>query len=181
MLIAAVTDDLIYKVVAQLIAVLGEVNEVMDGTHLGLQLTYLDDGSIRVSQPGYIKKIISELKVSDLTPKDTPLPVVPSEVPDMTPIPQTQYLKALGLLNHAAIHSRPDILYSCSYLATFSAAPTAHAYSLALHVARYLMGNPELGITFSAFGPVQLYGYIDASYNCHKDGKGQSGVCFTLG
>ena len=181
MLIASSSDATIYAVVAQLIAVWGEVNEVKDGTHLGLQLTHLEDGSIRVSQPGYIKKILTELKVLDLTPKDTPLPVVPAVTTDDTLIPQTQYLKALGLLNHAAIHSRPDILFSCSYLATFSSAPTVHAYSLALHVARYLMSNPDLGITFSACGPVQLYAYIDASYNCHRDGKGQTGICFTLG
>ena len=39
----------------------------------------------------------------------------------------------------------------------------------------------NLGLTFSAYGHVELFGYVDASYLAHDDAKGHSGMSYTIG
>jgi hypothetical protein len=164
----------------------GEVNEVTDGaSHLGLYIEHLPNGSIKLSQPGYILKILRELRMEHLLGIIShPTPLEPSGEPkniDRTPVDISEYRKIIGLLMHAAIHTRPDILYSVSYLATKLASPTAYHKKQALRVVKYLAGTPTLGLTFSSNGPIELFGYVDASYLTHDDAKGHSGMSYTIG
>ena len=76
-----------------------------------------------------------------------------------TPLTTTQleeYRKILGLLNHCAIHTRPDILYSVSVLATYITTSTTNDLQDAYHVVKYLKGTPTLGLTFLSTGIIEL-------------------------
>jgi hypothetical protein len=112
-------------------------------------------------------------------------PLEPGSEPkrvDKTPLQaENDYRKIIGLLMHAAIHTRPDILYAVSYLATKLGNPTAFDRKQAIRVVKYLAGTPTLGLTFSSFGPIELFGYVDASYLSYTDGKGHSGMSFSIG
>jgi hypothetical protein len=160
-----------------------EVNEVTHtNTHLGIHIQHNSNGSITLSQPGYIKKIINHCNLDN----NTSYPNVPYEVntntlPDITPYDISKYRSIIGLLNHAAVHTRPDILYITSELASKLTNPCVNDYLAAIRVVKYLHGTINLGLTFNADGPVELYAYVDASYNSHVDAKGHTGICFTIG
>ena len=187
LLFCATDDSIVNNLLSYLEQQFGEVSEVTEGaSHLGLLIEHLPDGSIKLSQPGYIAKILRELDMEDTLGKLTvPTPLDPAGEPkrvDSTPLKENNdYRKIIGLLMHAAIHTRPDILYAVSYLATKLAKPTAYDRKQAIRVVKYLAGTPTLGLTFSSNGPIELFGYVDASYLAHPDAKGHSGMSFTIG
>ena len=160
-----------------------DVNEVTHSkTHLGIYVQHNDDGSITLSQPGYINKIINHC---DLTNNksfpNTPYEMTTNTKPDTTPFDISKYRSIIGLLNHAAIHTRPDILYITSELASKLTNPCVNDYLAAIRVVKYLQATINLGLKFDAHGPVELYAYVDASYNSHADARGHTGICFTIG
>ena len=113
-----------------------------------------------------------------------PTPMEPGGEPkhiDKTPVDISEYRKIIGLLMYVAIHTRPDILFAVSYLATKLAAPTAYHKKQALRVVKYLAGTPTLGLRFSSHGPIELFGYVDASYLAHEDAKGHTGMSYSIG
>ena len=103
----------------------GEVINVTESkTSLRLYIEYSNDNSIKLSQPGYIPKIIQETNLHNVqcTIPSAPLPVNYKRNTDSTPLATTQqeeYRETLGLLNHCEIDTRPDILYSVSVLASY--------------------------------------------------------------
>ena len=184
-LFCSTNNQIVDDILSYLTEQFGEVNEVTDGaSHLGLFIEHLMDGSIKLSQPGYILKILRELKMEHLLGTITyATPLDPAGEPkrmDTTPTDINEYRKIIGLLMHAAIHTRPDILYAVSYLATKLSQPTVYYRKQALRVVSYLAGTPTLGLTFSAKGPIELFGFVDASYLTHDDAKGHSGWSFSL-
>ena len=50
-----------------------------------------------------------------------------------------------------------------------------------MHVVKYLNGTVGLGLTFTASSLIELFAYIDASYNSHADTKGHTGICIAIG
>ena len=160
-----------------------DVNEVTHtNTHLGILIERNAAGDIKLSQPGYIRKIVKHCNLeSNVSFPNTPYEIATNSLPDLTPYDISKYRSLIGLLNHAAIHTRPDILYITSELASKLTNPTVNDYQAALRVVKYLNGTITLGLTFTASGPIELYAYVDASYNSHLDAKGHTGICFTIG
>lgn len=184
MLWATTSNELVEQCIAALAADLeADIEEVTHtGSHLGIRITHSDDGSITLSQPGYIAKIIDELDLHDAPTADTPERVGDNSYPDDSPLADVRhYQKVLGLLLFAATHTRPDIAHAVATLATFTSAPTLAHLEDAYRVARYLKGTADLGLTFTSSGTIELHAFVDASYNCHPDAKGHSGMLFSLG
>jgi hypothetical protein len=162
----------------------GTVNDVTESqTHLGILIDKLSDGCLKLSQPGYIDHICDILDIEFNLESNifTPLPISIDLNPISPPISITEYRKILGLLNHIAIHTRPDILYGVSFLATYTAKPTEYHLQIAHRIIKYLINTKTLGLTFSPDGPIQLFSYVDASYNSHSDAKSHSGFTFSIG
>ena len=195
----------------------GEVNEVTNtSTHLGIYWRQKNDKSIHISQPGYVDKIIKELKMEDETPTNTP--ISPSQLKRINEINNNNILdfnnisnkisggdneyednidkimtmedgsdiqnklrQIIGLLNHLAIHTRPDIMYSVSYLATRITSANENDIEIGKHIVRYIKGTRNIGLTFSSQAELILYGYADASYLTHNDAKSHSGICYSIG
>ena len=38
-----------------------------------------------------------------------------------------------------------------------------------------------MGLRFSSHGPIELFGYVDASYLAHEDAKGHTGMSYSIG
>ena len=89
--------------------------------------------------------------------------------------------KILGFLNHISIHTRPDILFPVTQLATQITNCEQYHIDAAKHIVKYLAGTRELGLTFSHKGNLELIGYADASYLTHQDAKSHSGLAYSLG
>ena len=113
----------------------GEVINVTESkTSLRLYIEYSNDNSIKLSQPGYIPKIIQETNLHNIqcTILSAPLPVNYKRNTDSTPLATTQqveYREILNLLNHCAIHTRPDVSVLASYITTCK-----HIKMMILHV-----------------------------------------------
>jgi hypothetical protein len=90
------------------------------------------------------------------------------------------FLSVLMKLMYVAKRTRPDILLALSFLATRSSNPTDHDWKGLYRVLAYLNGTKHLGIRYHAEDLVCTC-YCDASYACHTDAKGHSGVLFMLG
>ena len=195
----------------------GEVNEVTNtSTHLGIYWRQKNDKSIHISQPGYVDKIIKELKMENETPTNTP--ISPSQLKRINEINNNNILdfnnisnkisggdneyednidkimtmedgsdiqnklrQIIGLLNHFAIHTQPDIMYSVSYLATRITSANENDIEIGKHIVRYIKGTRNIGLTFSSQAELILYGYADASYLTHNDAKSHSGICYSIG
>lgn len=94
----------------------------------------------------------------------------------------TEKLRSIvGLLNHAAIHTRPDILFSTSFLATRMTEANQSDIEDRLHIVKYLKGTPTLGLTFTNNVKPVLEAFLDASHLLHWDSKGHSGMAYRLG
>ena len=108
-----------------------------------------------------------------------------NENSDITPnkdnILQEKLRQIIGLLNHLAIHTRPDILFSVTYLATRITTAKENDIDMGKNIVRYVKGTKSLGLNFSSTTTLQLFGYADASYLTHVDGKSHSGIAFSLG
>ena len=183
LLLTCSNNDTIDNFANFLRSVFTDVNEVTHtNTHLGILIEHNDAGDIKLSQPGYIRKIVKHCNLENNNSfPNTPYDLSTNSLPDMTPYDISKYRSIIGLLNHAAIHTRPDILYITSELASKLTNPTVNDYHAAIRVVKYLHGSMNLGLTFNSHGPVELYAYVDASYNSHPDAKGHSGICFSLG
>jgi hypothetical protein len=94
-------------------------------SYLGLRIEKDEDGTIHVSQPGYIDSILGDFPPTSspaITPAtDNILKVSASK----DPVDQKLYLSKVMKLMYLATKSRPDILTSVSFLASRSAAPTS--------------------------------------------------------
>lgn len=172
-------DDIVKQLEHELHAELEEVTET--GSHLGISVTRNENMSITMTQPGYIDRMAHALNLQDGDQVDTPLPVNEVIPDNASPADITDYQQVLGLLMYAACHTRPDISYAVSLLATRVSKPTIHDLTIAYRVVRYLYTTRDLGLTFSADGAVTMYGYVDAAYNLHPDAKGHTGILLTLG
>lgn len=84
---------------------------------------------------------------------------------------------AVGMMNYLT-HSRPDIRYALSVLASAVSTPTRRHWRMAQQVAIYLQSTRELGVTFHHNSPFDLHGFADASYATAKNARSQTGLAF---
>jgi hypothetical protein len=151
-------------------------------TFLGIHIESANS-SLYLSQPGLINKIISESNLGDASPKSTPMVSNYDEQlhDDSPPCDRSQYRRLLGMIMFL-LRTRPDISYAVTRLATRTSTATEKDMSALLRVIRYLKGTSHMELVFSR-GPSQpiLFGYADASYINHPDGKSHSGTCVGFG
>ena len=72
---------------------------------------------------------------------------------------QEKLRQIIGLLNHLAIHTRPDILFSVTYLATRITTAKENDIDMGKNIVRYVKGTKSLGLNFSSTTTLQLFGY----------------------
>ena len=200
LLTASSTNTIADKLILFLRDKYGEVSEVTDtATHLGIRWVYTN-GNIKISQPGYIDKILRELEMTNCKTERSPVSIKYINIINTKKInddensnikilnkdskfqdTQQELRKILGFLNHISIHTRPDILFSVTQIATQITNCEQHHVDAAKHIVKYLAGTRDLGLTFSNKGTIELIGYADASYLTHYDAKSHSGLAYSLG
>jgi hypothetical protein len=131
----------------------GDVNETTNTkTNLGINWEHTPAG-LKINQPGYIQKIITDTNMIDSDIASSPfrnLKRKNNEIDSIHTPELTDKLRSIvGLLNHAAIHTRPDILFATSLLATRMTEANQSDIEDGLHIVKYLKGTPTLGLTFA--------------------------------
>jgi hypothetical protein len=95
-------------------------------------------------------------------------------------IKQSDYLSLVMKLMYLARLTRPDILFSVTYLATKSQYPTSKDWKDAIRIVKYLYGTQTYGIHVNCTS-LDMYAHCDASYGTHADGKGHTGFILSIG
>jgi len=146
-------------------------------------------GRLHLSQPGLIKKLIEEAKLGD----DTRVALIPmrtdwndDEQDAAPPCTGSNFRTLLGMLIFL-LRTRPDIAYAVNRLATRCASATTRDIDAIHEVIRYLKHTQRLELTYETGSAEQattigrLYGWADAAYACHRDGRSHSGTCLAYG
>ncbi|KNZ54453.1 hypothetical protein VP01_2942g1 [Puccinia sorghi] len=145
---------------------------------------------IHLSLPNHIQHGLEELGLEDSKISSTPL--TPNlKLRDASDDDHSRFKKlninyrsAIGLLNHIAQLTRPDISFAVSSLARFSVKPGMTHWHEVKKVWQYLKGTIDLKLTLEIREPSQLLQiYSDASWGDDpQDRTSQSGyICFLFG
>jgi hypothetical protein len=140
-------------------------------------------GCIKISQPGYTKKLLSMLsKFNEAGRKvSVPMSTIQTDMDgDDIKVDQTEYLRAVGGLNYLAQFTRPDLLYSLSRVAQKCSRPTKGDMRRVKRIFKYIESTQDHGITFMP-GEIELVCWADSAFNCYEDAKSHYGYAFALG
>ena len=151
-------------------------------SYLGINIKMEEPGVILASQPGYIRQILDEFqpKKKYPTPCQEDIFKRPVEELEGDTVAVTDYLSKLMKLMFLATRTRPDLLLSLSVLSTKARSPNVHDMARLDRVIGYLWTTENLGLRIK-IKSLKLYAYFDASWACHSDLKGHTGIIVTLG
>ena len=160
-----------------------QLNLANDVSYLGMNISMKGPKRITISQPGYIKEIIDEYKPKKTypTPCDENIFKRPVSELEGESVDMTEYLSKLMKLMFLATRTRPDILLTLSALSTKARSPNVHDMKRLDRVIGYLAGTKELGLNMNGNKSAKIHAYFDASWACHSDLKGHTGIIITMG
>ena len=144
-----------------------------------------NDGSITLSQPDYINRLLERHHQIGAHPAHTPAAttsIAAEESAELDGALVAEYQSMLGGLQWIATCTRPDISFTVSQLQRHMAQPKRCHMEAAKRVLRYLKGHPT-GITYTRQegAALQLIGYADASFASDTSTRrSQTGYAFVL-
>jgi hypothetical protein len=155
---------------------------------IGIHLTHNINGSVTISQPGFIRSLLEEHDMLDATIAMTPMSsTFTDEYQDnsdkLSDEDKQKFMSILGSLIFL-LRTRPDIAYAVNRMATRKCRATIKDMYALGRIMKYLAGTINLGLTFNPSQREDLttiFCWVDAAYACHLDGKSHSGYCFSLG
>ena len=157
--------------------------------HLGIKITRDRQArTIHISQEHYLKTVLDKFDMTNCNSAQTPLPsnlhLISGSDDKVNAAAHLPYQQAIGCLNWAAVHTRPDIQYAVSTLSRFSSKFTEHHWKAVKHLLRYIQGSLSTGILFQNHPTpsYELRAYADADYaTCSETRRSTTGYLFTLG
>jgi hypothetical protein len=133
---------------------------------LGMQLEYGDDGSIKIHQEDYLRKLLTRHDMKNCnpvsTPMDTSVKLLATTDSDAL-ADQKEYASIVGGIMFAAVVTRPDIVCAASTLSQFLKNPSSMHLAAAKRVLRYFQDTLRMGITYRP-PPTHLSGFSDADW-----------------
>lgn len=141
-----------------------------------------------VSQEHLTKDIISDAVLTDGAPVKCPInPASKLEAcenrgrtEECGKVDEKLYRSYVGRLNYLACMTRPDLMFSVSYLSQFLTCPHHQHLEAVRRVIRYLKGTAESRLEYRA-GPEPTIGYSDADWGgCSTDRKSYTGAVIVL-
>ena len=152
---------------------LGQINTI-----LGCRVQQNTElSTITMDQSFYVKNILKTFFPQGLNSTETPMASTtilinsdsPSTVEEKEQMLKFPYRQAVGSLLWLAGGTRPDISYSVSQVARFSANPGINHWKAVVKIFRYLQGSINLAIKFtnnsSSNSPlVDIVGYVDSDH-----------------
>jgi hypothetical protein len=162
--------------------VVQQLNLANDISYLGMNISMRGPGRIYISQPGYIKEILKEYKPTRGYPTPCTEDIFKRPETELTgdAVEVTDYLSKLMKLMFLATRTRPDLLLTLSVLSTKARGPNVHDMARLDRVVGYLRETQEMGLMVN-IKDMNLHAYFDASWACHSDLKGHTGIIITLG
>jgi hypothetical protein len=180
LLITCASEEAIREVVDQLEAAFeGDVKACSDAdlSYLGMHLK-VRSNTITVSMVSYLSGVLGEYGVNGKvsTPATDKLFVPNAASPMLSGAEAKKFHTVVAKLLYLAKRTRVDILLAVAYLCTRVKAPTRDDQVKLARVLKYLRGTLEQVLVFHPDISKYMEGYIDASFGCHLDGKGHTGL-----
>lgn len=114
-------------------------------SYLGIHVEQIEEGVISLSQPHYLKNLLSKFEMESCKPIATPMEVglhLPSSDESEQKC-NSPYRHLIGCLIHASQTTRPDLCASTYYLSRFQNCYTDEHYQHAKRVLRYIQGTKK--------------------------------------
>ena len=141
----------------------GDLND-----YLGVNVTTLENGDIKLSQPHLIDQITKESKVNlKLAMKQTPANSSKILTPDLEGQDfngKFNYRSIIGRLNFLEKSTRPDLAYAVHQCARFSANPKVSHGKAIEHIVHYLRKTKDDGIILKPDIEKSIEAYADADF-----------------
>ena len=118
--------------------------------YLGIKFEHNEqEGRIKMTQTGLIKKVLAAAKMEDCNPAKTPArPECVGLDPDGMVMKESwSYRSIVGMLLYLATNTRPDIAFAVSQVARFNHDPKQSHASAVKIILRYLKGTMDQGTT----------------------------------
>jgi hypothetical protein len=136
--------------------------------YLGVNVDYLANGRIKLSQPHLIDQIVHDIGLTTRSPtKSTPAKssVILQRDELGQPFDQSfHYRSVIGKLNYLEKTTRPEISYAVHQCARFSEDPKQSHAKAVIHLAQYLKGTRDQGIILDPKRDKSLECYADADF-----------------
>ena len=133
--------------------------------YLGLQVNWLKDGRVSLTQPAFIERIISSCKLKDQRMHDTPADNILSRDTDGLPRKnEFHYRSVIGQLSYLAATARPEIQFAVHQCARFSQDPKMVHEKAVKRIVRYLKRTPDKGLILSVDKTKGIECYVDADF-----------------
>jgi hypothetical protein len=134
--------------------------------YLGIQYDVLADGSINMTQPGPIKKIITTAGMDRCNPKDNPVTqqALGSNPDGAAMTDPWNYRSLVGMLLYLSGNTRPDIQFAVSQVARFSHVPKQTHANAVKRIIQYLSHTDTDGCIFKKPLSFKLDLYVDADF-----------------
>ena len=159
----------------------------MGKLHYFLGIKFLQDektGNVWIGQPAYVESILKKFGMENSKPVSTPIDSstkLTKTTDDKQSVDQQLYQSAIGSLLYLSGGTRPDITFSVSNLAKFSAKPSKQHWTAIKRVMRYLKGTINFGILYTKQETKDFVAYSDADWAGDLDDrKSTSGYLFKI-
>ena len=134
--------------------------------YLGIKYEEIEDGKIRMTQKGLIKKILQATGMDDCNPNWVPAAKTPlskdEDGLDMTE--EWNYRSIVGMMLYLTSNTRPDIAYSVSQVARFSHFPKQSHSAAVKTIVRYLARTRDQGTLYCRPTNLSVDCYVDADF-----------------
>lgn len=149
---------------------------------LGIEIESKTDGSIKIDQKGYAKRLLERFGMQDckaaVTPivKDTVL-----SLDDKNDAHSFPYRQAVGALSYLMVGTRPDIAFATGVVSRTLDHPTTKDVARVKRILRYVKGTINVGITYGppiAFQSLKCYSDADHGGDS-STGRSTSGMICT--
>lgn len=155
---------------------------------LGLEIESCDNGSVRVSQEAYAKKVLEKFGMNDCHPVSTPIikeTVEPGkDMQEASNLKEFPYRQAVGALMYLMTGTRPDIAYAVGVVSRSLENPTPSDVIKVKRIFRYLKGTLDYAIIYKSKHKKHIIeGYSDADHGGDENtGRSTTGiVCLCAG
>lgn len=163
-------------------------------SYLGIHVERIDDETMTLSQPHYLKNLLVKFDMQNCKPCATPMELglhLPasngveesrSSESDDSEESNLPYRHLIGCLMHSTQTTRPDLCAATYYLSRFQNCYTTEHYTHAKRILRYVQGTQGLKLVYCRNpSAVVLYGYSDSDWGGDKnDYKSTSGYVFKV-
>lgn len=153
-------------------------------TFLGIHIEQdFKKGTIVMSQPNYMKKVLQKFNMQGCKPKSTPIEKgLHLEHGDHKNCSNHPYRELIGCLTYATVTTRPDLCAATGYFSRFQSCFDERHFNHAKHILRYIRGTVDLKLVYEKQQSAEtLVGYSDSDWGGDRnDGKSTSGYVFKL-